>query len=183
MIKMINMKLSTRKTSLLFLLGLLVVCASAQYFIRPWDTYKIPPPGGDPYKKYWAEVDSLERIGLTESANKVVIKISEMAERDKNDVQSIKAFFHLAKYKDVLEEESFTSNMKRLDEMIGRSSSPFKQLLYSIKGEVVWNRYLGSMWQINQRTPILDDKETDMEKWDAKRFAREAMKCYELSMV
>src|SRR5688500_14244366 len=166
------MKLSTRKSSIVFILFAFVVCATGQYFLQPYMIKKIPPPGSDPYKAYWAQVDSLENLGLTESANKVVGKITELAERDKNSIQLIKAFFHSAKYRDILEEESFNTNMARLDEMIKNSSTPVQQLLYSIKGEVIWNKYLATMWQVNQRTPIEGDKETDMDKWDSKRFAR-----------
>ncbi len=167
----------------MFLLFTFVVCGTAQFFINPVVSFRTPPPVGDPYKKYWAEIDSLEKLGLTESANKVVMKIIDIAEKDNNSIQLIKSFFHSAKYRDVLEEESFTTNMTKLDAMIQRSSVPVQQLLYSIKGEVIWNRYQSNLWQINQRTPIQDDKEPNMEVWDAKRFAREAMKCYELSLV
>jgi hypothetical protein len=177
------MKRSTRKSSFIFLFFTFIICAAGQYFINPLIPNKIPPPpGDDPYVKYWTEVDSLENAGLTESADKVVKKITELAERDKNQVQLIKSFFHTAKYRDILEEESFATNMTRLDEMIKQSSSPVQQLLYSIKGEVIWNKYQSNLWQINQRTPIEGDKEEDMEKWDAKRYAREAMKYYEWSL-
>jgi len=177
------MKHSTRKSSLIFLFCSFVVCATAQFFIRTNDNNFFLPPGDDPYKKYWTEVDSLEEIGLTESANKVVDKIRLLAENEKNSVQLIKSFFHAAKYRDVLEEESFKTNMVKLDEMIIKSSSPIKQLLYSVKAELIWNKFQGNMWQISQRTPIEGDKETDMDKWDGKRFAREAMKYYEWSLT
>lgn len=176
------MKYSTLKSLLIFLFCSIVVGTTAQFFIRPNDQNLLLPPGDDPYKKYWAEVDSLQQNGLTESANKVVDKIRLLAENEKNSVQLIKAFFYSAKYRDILEEESFKTNMTKLDEMISKSSSPVKQLLYSIKAELIWNKFQGNMWQINQRTPIEGDKETDMDKWDGKRFAREAMKYYELSL-
>jgi uncharacterized protein YfaS (alpha-2-macroglobulin family) len=177
------MKYSTRRSSLIFLFCSFVVCATAQFFIRTDNDHIFLPPGEDPYKKYWSEVDSLEKIGLTESANKIVDKIRLLAENEKNSVQLIKSFFHTAKYRDILEEESFKTNMTKLDEMISKSSSPVQQLLYSIKAELIWNKFQGNMWQINQRTPIEGDKETDMDKWDGKRFAREAMKYYEWSLT
>lgn len=178
------MKRSTQKSLSIILFFVVIIGAAAQLFIQPFGNSKIPPPppGEDPYKKYWAQVDSLENLGLTESANQIVKKISDLAEREKNSVQQIKSFFHMAKYRDVLEEESFAANITKLDELIKASSSPVQQLLYSVKGEVVWNRYQSNMWQINQRTPIDGDKEPDMELWDAKRFAREAMKYFELSL-
>lgn len=176
------MKRSTRRSSLMFILFAFIVAATGQYFLQPYKLNKDLPPIDDPYKKYWAEVDSLQNLGLTESANKVVNKITTLAEKEKNSIQLIKAFFHSSKYRDVLEEESFNTNMAKLDELLKNSSAPVQQLLYSIKGEVLWNRYQTTMWQINQRTPIEGDQETDMDKWDSKRFAREAMKCYELSL-
>jgi 5-hydroxyisourate hydrolase-like protein (transthyretin family) len=181
--KTYQMKHLTRKSSLIFIFSTFVICAAAQLFFHPISNYKIPPPGKDPYKKYWAEVDSLEQIGLTETANKVVQKIMTLSKSDGNSVQLIKSFFYQSKYRDVLEEESFATNMQKLDELIKTSQSPVKELLYSIKGEVTWNKYQADMWQINQRTPIDGDTEPDMDKWDAKRFAREAMKCYELSLL
>ena len=70
------MKRTTRQSSLLFVFFTFIALGTAQFFVSPI-FFKIPPPppGGDPYKKYWSEVDSLEKLGLTESANKVVKKI------------------------------------------------------------------------------------------------------------
>lgn len=176
------MNRSTRKTSLFVLLFSFIICGTAQFFVNPVTSNKIPPPITDPYKKYWAQVDSLQKLGLTESANKVVNEIYGYADKNQHLVQLIKCYFHLSKYRDILEEESFKTNMLKLDELIAKSASPYTELLYSIKGEVLWNRYQSNLWQINQRTPLAEDKEVDMDFWDAKRFARESMKCYETSL-
>lgn len=176
------MNRSTRKSSLFVLLFSFIVCGTAQFFINPVTSNKFPPPNTDPYKKYWAKVDSLQNLGLTESANKVVNEIYVVADKNQHTLQLIKCFFHLSKYRDILEEESFKTNVVKLDELIAKSSSPYTELLYSIKGEVLWNRYQSNLWQINQRTPLAEDKEADIEFWDAKRFANESMKCYERSL-
>lgn len=178
------MRTSKFKKIVYSLLALLIVVAGVNmlYSFRPgWMPYKKYFPGND-YPGYWAKVDSLERLGLTESASKEVDIIFEMAHKDNNTPQVIKALLHRMKYRDVLEEESFRTNFAEVNAEIDKASSPLKEILWSIRGQMLWSYYTQNRYRYTNRTNITNMKLDDVMTWDLSTIVKETIRSYENSL-
>lgn len=143
-----------------------------------------PNPPKDNYSKMWEKVDSLESQGLTESAKMEVEKIKFKAKVEKNREQQIKTFLYLSKYKQSLEEDEILSTLKEINDYIAEFESPYKEILYSIKADIIWQYYNSIQYQVNQRTTIENNtlEESEIDKWDTHKFIKEGIKNYKLSL-
>ena len=63
------------------------------------------------YSANWKKVEQFENKGLTKSALSEVLKIYDLATKDKNDVQQIKASIYQIKYRNMVDYESNEKNI------------------------------------------------------------------------
>ncbi|MCX7744477.1 MAG: MG2 domain-containing protein [Flavobacteriales bacterium] len=129
----------------------------------------------DSYEKYWAKVDSLEKLGLTESSKKEVESIRKLAKKDNNYPQLVKSLIYLMKYSETLDEDAFKVSYNLLQQEIRQAPSPYKQVLYSLRGNLLWNYYQNYRWQFYNRTPITDASNDDILTWDLNRLFSETI--------
>lgn len=160
------------------LLSLSVFAGSVYTVLQSGKSQGFP---GDKYSREWAVVDSLDNLGMYKEANKQVKVIYDLAKAKQNTPQIVKTLIYTLKYKNTLEEDSYVSFLKDLDQEIASADPALKAILYSIKAELVWNVYQSNMWEINERTAT-DDNSDKMDAWPAQRFMDESRKYYMLSL-
>lgn len=172
-----------KKRFFLRTIGFIVLFSSLALFatftiitpVKPYRPY-------DNYEKYWAKVDSLERLGLTESSKKEVEAIRRLAQKETNYPQLVKSLIYLMKYSETLEEESFQVSYNFIQQEIHQAPSPYKQVLYSLRGSLLWNFYQAHEWQFYNRTPITNATGDDILTWDLNRLFAETIFSFRQSL-
>ena len=130
----------------------------------------------------WSRVDVLLNEGRYKSAMPLVLDALEMARKKNQGPTLVKAYFYLFKCKEEITEDTFIEFVREIDQEIGRSASPLKEILYSIRGQLLWTYYIHNAWQINNRKLTQKSSETDFRFWDANQFAGEIQKSVLLSI-
>ena len=143
--------------------------------VKPYRPY-------DNYEKYWAKVDSLEKLGLTESSKKEVEAIRQLAQKETNYPQLVKSLIYLMKYSETLEEESFQVSYNLIQQEIRQAPSPYKQVMYSLRGSLLWNYYQTYRWQFYNRTPIANATNDDILTWDLNHLFAETIFSFRQSL-
>jgi len=136
----------------------------------------------DDYDKLWARVDSLEKLGLTESSKKEVEIIRRIAQKETNYPQLVKSLIYLMKYSETLEEDAFGVAYNMLQQEIKQAPSPYRQVLYSLRGSLLWNYYQSYRWLFYDRTPIANNTSDDILTWDLQRLFSETLYSFRQSL-
>ncbi len=145
---------------------------------KPMPTLPLP---GD-YAQQWAEIDSLEQIGLYKSALEKAESLHTLAKNDKNQAQTIKALLYIGKNLSALEEDGFKKALARLESEEKNSAQPEKSVLQSILGEVYSSYLMNQGWNLSQRTPIADGEGGDILTWSAAQIERRSLDLYAASI-
>ena len=104
----------------------LLLAVSLFNFHKPIIPSYVPPDDDGKYKKEWRKVDSLERIGLPQSALEIVEKIYASAKQENNSDQIIKSFIYRMKFKHSREEDSFENLIEELLSEVEEQEFPTK---------------------------------------------------------
>ncbi|HLU87726.1 MAG TPA: MG2 domain-containing protein, partial [Taishania sp.] len=135
------------------------------------------------YDTDWKKVDSLERQGLLKSALEVVNSIMERAQKEDNQPVQIKGFIYQLKYNQSLEENDFSNALTRIDKMRLTAKAPVKQILASIKGEMLWMYYTNNRYNFYNRSTTTNFDLGDVSTWDLKTLLDTSFKLYEESLL
>ena len=135
------------------------------------------------YVNEWAEIEELRQQSLPKSILPKVDVIYQSALIEQNYEQMIKAIIFQLNSIGVLEENDeganrIFNNLKRDAETIPQ---PTKSVVYSMIGQMYEEFYNQNAWTINRRTNTATDLE-DVNTWDARKLAEEAVKYYNLSL-
>lgn len=122
------------------------------------------------YSRQWAKVDSLENLGQNRTSLEVVMQIFESSKQNNVPDQTIKALIYKAKLESDFKEDSFQEALAFTKSELENSSGPVKQVLYSIMAQLYWDYYISSSWQIDGRTPLIDQNSEDIKTWDTRKF-------------
>ena len=144
------------------------------------------PAGMKEMKKYsseWTEIEKLQKQGLPKSFLPKVDSIYQMAKAEQNYEQLIKAIIFQVNSIGVLEENDqgankIFNNMKRDAETMPQ---PARSIVYSMIGQMYEEFYNNNARRINSRTNTATDLE-DVNTWDTRKLAEEAVKYYNLSL-
>ncbi len=142
----------------------------------------IIPADDGKYKKEWAKVDSLEKLGLPKSALKIVDEIYTMAKAADDDNQLIKAIIFKIKFKNELEENAFQNLIKDVETEIKNSEFPTKNMLHSMLADMYWMFYRSNRYQIFERTNTVDFEDGDINTWTLDQIINATIKQYLLSL-
>lgn len=134
------------------------------------------------FDNLWKKVTELEQKGLTASAQTQVQQIYQLAIAQKNEPQQIKGAMFLMKYRTVLEEDSEVSNLLYLDSLISITSGPAKQVLYSLKGELLESYIKRNIYAIKNRTRVDHPRNEKMDTWSLEELADSADAAFQLSL-
>lgn len=134
------------------------------------------------YTAQWKKVDAFEKKGLTASALKEVVSIYNLAIKDRNDAQQIKACMYQIKYRNMREEESQEKNIFFADTLIAKAKAPAKNMLQSMQAEMMWQYLQNHRWQFYNRTELKEEKSKDISTWSLEKLHAEITKRYKASL-
>lgn len=123
------------------------------------------------YTKEWTLIEQYEKDDLPQSAAKEVDLLLKRAIVEKNTTQVIKLLICKNKYKKYIDQSDNEGIFIDLKDLLsGTKDVKEKALLASMLGELYENYYSNDMWNIRERTNILDVTPEDMKEWTANIF-------------
>jgi TonB-dependent SusC/RagA subfamily outer membrane receptor len=125
------------------------------------------------FDNQWKKVYQFELNGEIKSAQKEVQSIFKKAKRQENEVQLVKTFFYLSKFKQVLNENAQLTIIKDIEREINEAKPVSKALLRYIYIEMLVEYQSNYRKNVNQRTPIKDQKNHNFLTWTALDFYNE----------
>ena len=128
-----------------------------------------PQPGPASYRVLWAKVDSLEQKGLTRSALDQVLAIRDLAQKESQAIQHIKALLYQLTYESLVEERSEQKGALELEAAAREAEFPQKQILNSYLAWYYWQYYQDYRYLILGRNALQVAPE-DFQTWDARQF-------------
>jgi uncharacterized protein YfaS (alpha-2-macroglobulin family) len=139
-------------------------CITATFFLFTATAQKM-----NSYDKQWKKVDSLlNKKGLTESALTEVNNIYELAKKEKNDAQVIKALLYHGQLRSIKEEEPLKKNIAELEGEIKGSTEPVRSLLQNLTASLYWTYFQQNRWRLYNRTNTAASfSKEDMATWTA----------------
>ncbi len=135
------------------------------------------------YDDLWKKVDSLERIGLYQSALDVVDVIFTAAQKDQNSPEVVKAIIHKMKFSSYIKEDDYVLALNELDNLAQKEVFPLKQLIHSVTAEVYWRYYSQNRWKFINRSVTVNFENKDIRTWDLTHINNEINKHYLLSLT
>src|SRR5690606_36903969 len=97
--------------------------------------------------------------------------------------QIVKAFLYKAKYRETLSDSSMIENLRELDAEIQTVEAPLLQLLYSVRGTMLFDYYQSMRWSLMRRTATADFTPEDITTWGLENFREEIRNSYLLSIA
>jgi len=134
------------------------------------------------YTAQWKKTEELENKGLTKSAKENVLAIYNLAVKDKNDAQQIKACMYLIKYRNMVEEDSRENNIFYVDTLIEQAKAPAKNILQSMQAQMFWQYLRNNRWKFYNRTALTEEKSKDISTWSLDKLHQTIAKLYKASL-
>lgn len=135
------------------------------------------------YDKQWKKVTDLDEKGRPQSALEAVNEIYNLALKDKNEIQQVKALIFRLKYTAAATEDGALNNLREVDKQIQQASGPQQALLQSMKGEMLWSYLQANRYRLYNSTTISNDTTTDISTWSIDRFTGETSRAYLASLA
>jgi uncharacterized protein YfaS (alpha-2-macroglobulin family) len=136
------------------------------------------------YPELWKEVEKFENDDLPKSANQSVEKIYQLAKKEQNSPQLVKALLFQSKYAMDLEEDAELLIVQRLEKELSESTFPIQNILESILANLYWQYFQENRWQFYNRTETSEKiNPDDFRTWDLKTIFKEIQVHYEKSLA
>ncbi|CAG5080107.1 alpha-2-macroglobulin family protein [Parvicella tangerina] len=152
---------------------------------QPEEVITSPSPGDQPentdpikyefigdYPDRWKKIDSLNNLGLYKSALQEVNEIYELARKDKNYPQVIKAQMHRLKYNTYLTDDDYIQAIYEMDSLTEHAEFPLKQISHLLTAKIYHGFYNSNRWTIMNRTNTQDFDNKDVRTWDLRKIAQ-----------
>lgn len=134
------------------------------------------------FEQQWKQVYNYELDGKTQSAQKEVEEIYKKAKKKNDEVQIIKCFFYLSKFEQVFDDKAQTNIIVNLKKEIKEGGPNSEALLNYIYATILQQYYNRNSYQINQRTILANQKNSDFLTWTATDFTAEIEKAMNQSL-
>ncbi|MCO5249623.1 MAG: MG2 domain-containing protein [Chitinophagales bacterium] len=130
------------------------------------------------FKSLWDDYNTSSNKNLTRDALNAAENIYQMAQKENNTEQKIKALLHIYKNRIVIEENSDENIVNDLKKAILEAKNPDEQaLLKVLLARAYYTYYTGAQYKIIQRT-YSDELSPDFTMWDAKQFQQQIANLY-----
>jgi uncharacterized protein YfaS (alpha-2-macroglobulin family) len=133
------------------------------------------------YQQINHRIDSLANIRLPKSALIEVDKLEQLARKNSNAPQQVKAVLYRMKLQSYMEEKALPAIIDRLKLDIEQADYPVKPVLQSLLAGMYWNYYQQNRWQFGQRSR-LEKPGSDLSKWDLQTINNEMAHLFNLSL-
>ena len=134
------------------------------------------------YKKMWDQVDSLNNLQQPRSALEIVEEIYQLAKKENNQPQVIKANLYRISLMAGFEEDHLPKAISQVKNEILTAKSPEKQILNSILAELYQKYYQSNAYNFLNRSQTVNFDNEDINTWDAQKILLEAKNCYLASL-
>src|ERR1051326_1508973 len=119
------------------------------------------------YEKEWKQVDAFVKKELPKSALEQVKKIYQLAKKEKQDAQVIKALVYRVGLQNGIKENSEAKEIADIEKEIVTINEPAKSILNSLLAEMYRGYYQQHRWQLYERTNTQNFKKEDIATWTA----------------
>ena len=133
------------------------------------------------YDRMVYRIDSLANVGLPKSALIEVDRLDQLARKDHNAPQQIRAAVYRMTFQSYLEENALPAIISRLKKDAALAEYPVKPVLQSLLAQMYWNYYQQNRYQFTQRTRQAKP-DSDFTKWDLRTIISETSRLYDLSL-
>jgi uncharacterized protein YfaS (alpha-2-macroglobulin family) len=174
------------------LLSVLFICVSSllisvgflsNAYTKPRPIVPLVFEKGSDYKKLWKRVDSLSNKGLTKSALEVVKGIYELAKKENNSPQFVKAILKKMKLESQIEEFSLEKAIDNLNTEVSTASFPVKPVIQSVLADAYWQYYQNNRWKFYNRSTTVNFKNDDVSTWSLDHLVSESIRNYRASLT
>ncbi|MDD3878006.1 MAG: alpha-2-macroglobulin family protein [Bacteroidales bacterium] len=158
------------KTKIIIFFSLLTIVIMGSSSIFNFDFLNINSMNVNPtsYDNSWKLIDSLINRNLPQSAMQEVELVYNKAKSENNVPQLVKTLIYKAKLVDFREEKSYVKIFAFFDDEISTARPPLKNILHSVKAELMWRYYSINRYKFLNRTQTVDFDNKDIETWDLK---------------
>ncbi|MEO8771979.1 MAG: MG2 domain-containing protein, partial [Ferruginibacter sp.] len=134
------------------------------------------------YSANWKKVEAFEKKGLTTSALKEVITIFNLAVVTGNEAQQIKAAMYQMAYRNMVEEDNSEKNIFYIDTLIAKTKIPIKNILQSMKAQMLLNYKENNRYKFYNRTQLVEEKSNDLATWSISKLNATITSLYKVSL-
>ncbi|MFT3980010.1 MAG: alpha-2-macroglobulin family protein [Ferruginibacter sp.] len=134
------------------------------------------------YTAEWKKVAGFENKGLTKDALTEVIRIFDAAVKTGNEPQQIKAAMYQMKYRNMVEEDNKENNIFFLDTLIAKTKAPAKNILLSMKAELMESYRQNNRWKFYDRSPLTQELSNDINTWSIEKLVNTTADLYKASL-
>ena len=123
------------------------------------------------FDERWKKIDSLMKgKGLTRTASVEVERVYQIAKKEKNETQAIKALIYKIYLNETLEENSIQVNAEALKEEIRIAGEPSASILKSLLAGIYWGYFQDHRWNLYNRTALSQNNQHDPATWSIADF-------------
>jgi len=141
---------------------------------------KTTPPTD--YEKLWKQVEAFNNDALPKSALKAVEEIFNLAVKENNEKQIIKAVVHRMSNIKALEEDGVKNTIMKLEAEMKNYSGVVKPFMHLFLVKMYDEYYNMNSYQINQQSVTANFENNDMATWDKTKFLYQVIKNYQLAL-
>ncbi|HEX6169419.1 MAG TPA: alpha-2-macroglobulin family protein [Chitinophagaceae bacterium] len=130
------------------------------------------------YEKEWKKVEAFAKKNLPKSAFTEVKKIYDLAKKEKQDAQVIKALIYMTGLQSENRENNEMLSIREIESEIINSKQPVASVLKNILAELYWNYFQQHRYQLYNRTKTYNYQKYDIGSWDTEDFHKKIGELY-----
>lgn len=135
------------------------------------------------YKNSWKKIDSLIiKDKLPKDALTEVNKIYNLAKKENNQAQTIKALLYKIQLSETTTETTTPIAITALEIEIERTPQPAKAILQSLLAEAYWQYLQYNRWKLYDRTQLVTQKNEDINTWTAEDLHQKITALYKAAL-
>jgi hypothetical protein len=130
------------------------------------------------YDTQWKIIEAYQTKGLPKSALEEVKKIYELAKKEKQDAQVIKAAVYMISLQTENQEDNGITAIRELEKEVAAATEPAKSILTSLLASQYHQYYQNIRWQLYDRTATTGYTKEDVSTWDTEDFHQKITALY-----
>ena len=134
------------------------------------------------YEEEWGKIDSLLNLGQPATAKPIVAAIYTETLKENNAPQFLKASMYRMKLIADVDEEFQEKMIGEIEQNVGTSSFPIRNILHSMAAELYWKYYQSNRWKFLERTEPSGQPSADIRTWGLRTIVSKCIEHYTLSL-
>ena len=130
------------------------------------------------YEKEWKKVEAFAKKNLPKSAFIEVKKIYDLAKKESQDAQIVKALIYMTGLQSENRENNELLSIREIESEIITSKQPVTSILKNILAELYWNYFQQHRFQLYNRTKTSNYQKYDITSWDTEDFHKKITELY-----